>query len=62
MKPGNLRQTQGAKSGGSVSKDEGASTINAPPSGGAFSALPNTSPVFPCFRPGGAGITEKPGT
>ena len=27
MKPGNLRKTQGAKSGGSVSKDEGAYTI-----------------------------------
>ena len=27
MKPGNLRKTQGAKSGGSVSKDEGAYTM-----------------------------------
>ena len=35
MKPGNLRKTQGAKSGGSVSKDEGAWTLTLR-LGGAF--------------------------
>ena len=37
MKPGNLHE-QGAKSGGRVSKDEGASISCAPPPGGAFFA------------------------